>query len=416
MPPRQKVQLALSHDDSLAAVPKDFSAHRSSGISAIAYARLKEYLGITSGDIYIYDMTQQLAIVEPEVLDRLGIDCIELGRGFCLDSSDWKPWTLPDGTPCKILSYLNVEKEGNDWYLLHDDGMRFGVQKEGCLYFEQCYYPWEECSLEEVDLSELEVVLSRHMRSICPSPGAHLPMTDEGLAQLAEGAKKLRESTDRAIVGLGSGSMFELPQWIFRMDHWLLEMALHPEALMRFQERLCEIHLKKLERWLPVVGPYIDIVHFGDDLGSQNGPMISLNMYRNCIKPFHAKIWQRAKELADVKVLLHCCGGIEPLLPDMIDAGLDAVNPVQITCNGMDPEHLKNTFGDRLTFWGGGCDTRRMLTEGTPEEIKKHVHELLDIWTPHGGYVFQQVHNIQANVPPQNIVAMFDAIREYESR
>ena len=212
-------------------------------------------------------MVQQLAIVEPEILDRFDIDCIELGRGFCLDASDWKPWVLPDGTPCRIPVFLNVEKEGGDWYLLHEDGTRLGVQKKGCLYFEQCYYPWEGQSVEEVDLDALPEVLGRTMWTACLCPGANLPMTDEGLAQLAEGAKNLRKSTDRAILGLFGGNMFELPQWLFRMDHWLLELALHPDGAMRLHERLCEIHLKNLQRWLSAVGPSIDVVVFGDDLG-----------------------------------------------------------------------------------------------------------------------------------------------------
>ena len=414
--PRKKVRLACAHSDTLHAVPKDLGGHRSSGINAIAYARLKEYLGINSGDIFVYDMIQQLAIVEPVVLDRFNIDCVELGRGFCLEESDWKPWVLPDGSACQIPAYVNIEKDGNDWYLTHTDGTRLGAQRQGCLYFEQCYYPWEGRSVEEVDLNELEEVVSRTMWADCPSPGAHIPMNDDGLATLAEGAKKLCESTNRAILGIFGGNMFELPQWLFRMDHWLLELALHPDGAIRLHERLCEIHLSNLERWLGVVGPYVDVVLFGDDLGSQQGPMISPDMYRRCLKPFHAKLWRRAKELADVNIQLHCCGGIEPLLPDLIDAGLDAVNPVQITCDRMEPMHLKQTFGDRLTFWGGGCDTRHMLTNGTPSEIREHIQTLLETWMPHGGFVFQQVHNIQANVPPENIVAMFDTIAEYESR
>ena len=412
---REKVQLALAHSDSLTGVPKDLGGHRSSGISAIAYARLKEYLGITTGDVFVYDMVQQLAIVEPEILDRFNIDCVEMGRGFCLEPSDWKPWVLPDGTACRIPAFLNVEKDGDDWYLLHEDGTRLAVQRQGCLYFEQCYYPWEGRSVEEVDLSELKNVMGRNMWAAVPSPGGHIPMTADGLDRLAEGAKRLRESTDRAILGLFGGNMFELPQWLFRMDHWLFELAMHPEGAFRLHEQLCETYLKNMKPWLAAVGPYIDVIVFGDDLGSQNGPMISPQMYRDLIKPFHAKLWNRAKELADVRVQLHCCGGVEPLLDDMIEAGLDAINPVQITCNGMEPEHLKKTFGDRLTFWGGGCDTRSMLTNGTPEEIKRHVKELLKIWMPGGGFVFQQVHNIQANVPPENIVALFDAIAEFEA-
>ncbi|HEY3416813.1 MAG TPA: uroporphyrinogen decarboxylase family protein, partial [Armatimonadota bacterium] len=244
------------------------------------------------------------------------------------------------------------------------------------------------------------------------SPGGHIPLTDEGLQQLAAGAKTLRASTDRAIIGLFGGNMFEIPQFLYRIDTYLMYLGLYPEACLRLSERLCALHLANLEKWLGAVGPYIDIVLFGDDLGGQQGPLISPAMYREFFKPYHQQLWTRAKELADVKVQLHSCGGIEPLLGDLIDAGLDIVNPVQITCAGMDAPHLKARYGDRLTFWGGGCDTRAILPHGAPEEITRHVREQVSILHPGGGFVFQQVHNIMADIPPENILAMFTAVRE----
>jgi len=156
---------------------------------------------------------------------------------------------------------------------------------------------------------------------------------------------------------------------------------------------------------------------FGDDLGCQNGPLISPGMYREYYKPFHARLWKRAKELAPhIKIQLHCCGGIEPLLGDLIEAGLDMANPVQISCAGMEPQHLKDRFGDRFTFWGGGCDTQTMLPQGTPAQIREHVLRQMEILSPGGGFVFQQVHNIMADVPPENIMAMFSAVAEFSGR
>jgi uroporphyrinogen decarboxylase len=163
---------------------------------------------------------------------------------------------------------------------------------------------------------------------------------------------------------------------------------------------------------MSAVGPYIDIVLFGDDLGGQQGPLVSPETYRLLYKPFHKKMWNRAKELADVKVQLHCCGGIYEFLPDMIEAGLDAVNPVQISCRGMDPMRLKKEFGDRLTFWGGGCDTQRILPGASVDAVRENVRELTGILAPGGGFVFQQVHNILANVPPENIVAMLEEVNQ----
>ena len=211
--------------------------------------------------------------------------------------------------------------------------------------------------------------------------------------------------------------MFELPQWLFRMDNFLMYMGLYPDAVHRLQESLVKAHLESLEKWIDSVGPYVDVVLFGDDLGGQNCPLISPRMYREFIKPYHKKLWKRTKELADVKVMLHCCGSIYALIPDLIDAGLDAVNPVQISCEGMDVSRLKQEFAGQMSFWGGGCDTRTMLGQGLEGQIKDHVYQQAKILYLQGGGVFQQVHNIMANVPPQNVVTMLDtAITVDESR
>jgi uroporphyrinogen decarboxylase len=178
-------------------------------------------------------------------------------------------------------------------------------------------------------------------------------------------------------------------------------------------DRLTEFHLGNMDKYLSAVGEYLDVIGFGDDLGMQNGPQISPVMYREFFKPRHATLWNHAKKLCPhIKVSLHCCGGVYPLLPDLIEAGLDAINPVQFTCSDMQVDRLKREFGKDLTFWGGGCDTRRILPTGTPEEVRKHVKEQVSILAPDGGYVFQQVHNILADVPAENVKAMFEAVRE----
>jgi uroporphyrinogen decarboxylase len=172
------------------------------------------------------------------------------------------------------------------------------------------------------------------------------------------------------------------------------------------------MHLAGLRRFLAAVGDSIDVILFGDDLGMQSGPQISPEMYRRIFKPRHSLMWKTARSLAPAKVMLHCCGGVRELLPDLIDAGLDAINPVQTTCSGMEPQGLKRDFGKDIVFWGGGCDTQEILPRGSAEQVMDHVRQRVRIWSPGGGFVFQQVHNILANVPPANIVAMFDAIGE----
>jgi uroporphyrinogen decarboxylase len=392
--------------------PVDFGGHRSSGIMAIAYHQLKKHLGIKTGDIYVYDMVQQLAIVEEPVLDALGIDVIEMGRGFLKDEKDWKDWELPDGTPCKIPFYVNVKKQGEHWKLYNDQGTELGIQKKGSLYFEQTNFPSLEKGIEKDDFSDLTERFNDITWTAVPHPGAHFPLDQNGLNELKTKAKALRESTDKAIIGLFGGNMFELPQWLYRMDNYLLYMGKYPDKIIELSKKLCEIHLQNLEKWLSAVGPYIDIILFGDDFGGQNRLLISPTMYRRYYKPYHKKLWTRAKELADVKTQLHCCGSIELLLEDFIEAGIDAVNPVQISCLGMEPEFLKEKYNKRLCFWGGGCDTRSILPKGSLDEITQHVKNQVDIFNKDGGFVFQQVHNIMANVPPENIVAMFKAIHQ----
>jgi len=277
---------------------------------------------------------------------------------------------------------------------------------DGCLYFEQCHWPF----FEEDDLEHLPEAFAESMWTAIHSPPGPLAAGPDGVRVLTEGAKRLRQQTQRAIIGLFGGNLLECGQFLYRNDNFFILLAGNPKRAHEFLDRLVEMHLAALERFLGAVGAYIDIILFGDDLGMQRGPQISPAMYREFFQPREKLMWKRVKELADVKIMLHCCGGVRELLSGLIEAGLDAINPVQITCKGMDPAELKREFGDRLTFWGGGCNTQVVLANGTPNEVREHVRRLMDIWRPGGGYVFQQVHNIMANVPPENIVAMLDAV------
>ncbi len=391
-------------------VPIDFSGHRSSGVAALVYPKLRRYLGLPPKPVRVYDMIQQLAIVDEDVMERFGVDTVEMGRGFLKEEKDWKDWVLPDGSPCKIPCYVQVEKRGEDWYLLNESGKELAVQRRGFLYFEQTYFPLMDRSFVDDDFSDLETFLSQTVWTGIASPGGHLALDKAGLEEMASRARALRESSDRAIIGLFGGNMFEIPQMLFRNDRYLTYMGLYPDQVLRFSDKLCSLHLESLEKWLAAVGPFIDIILFGDDLGGQTGPLISPQMYRQLVKAFHRRIWNRAKELSDVKVMLHCCGGVRELLDDLIDAGLDAINPVQINATGMDASGLKEEFGSRLTFWGGGCDTRDILPNASPEQVASHVKEQVRHLRTGGGFVFQQVHNILADVPPENVVAMLDAV------
>ncbi len=402
---RSRVLSALNHKEP-DRVPIDCSGHRSSGISAITYAKLRDHLGLAKKPIRMYDIIQQLAIVDEDVRERFGIDTIELGRGFALRDEDWVDWTLPDGTPCQVPAWSVPERENNGWVLRARDGRVIARMPDGALYFEQVYYPYAEGTPNHDTLRD---VMPDCMWAL-PAPPGPLVEGPNGDSALVEGAKRLRESTDRAIIGLFGGNLLEWGQFLYRNDNFLALLAAEPDRAHDLLDRLTEIHLEKLEKYLGLVGPYIDVILFGDDLGMQTGPQISPRMYREFFKPRHACMWKRAKELANVKVMLHCCGGVRQLLPDLIEAGLDAINPVQISCRGMDTAGLKEDFGKDLTLWGGGCDTQWILSHAKPAEIREHVKRQVEILCPGGGFVFQQVHNVLADVPPQNVVAMFDAV------
>ncbi|NIM89825.1 MAG: methyltransferase [Candidatus Aminicenantes bacterium] len=405
MTSRERVLAALNHREP-DRVPIDLSGHRSSGISALVYPKLREFLGLPPRPLRVYDPIQQLAIVEEDVLDRFSIDTIELGRAFALEDSDWADWILPDGARCQIPAWIKPERQGSQWVIRSQRGRVIAVLPEGGLYFEQAYYPF----LKSVDLEAIPEALGESMWDAVASPPGPLVAGPVGNRILTEGARRLRARTERAVIGLFGGSLFEMGQFLYRNDRFLMLLAEDPQHAHAFLDKALDLHLADLEEFLEAVGNYIDIIVFGDDLGMQTGPLISPDMYREFFKPRHEFMWKRAKELAGVKVMLHCCGGIREFLPDLIEAGLDAINPVQITARGMGAEGLKTDFGDKLALWGGGCDTQNVLTNGSPDEVFKHVKEKVRILSPGGGFIFQQVHNILADVPPANIVAMFDAV------
>ena len=407
---RERVIAAVNHQQP-DQVPIDFGGHRSSGIMAIAYKKLKEYLGIETGDIYVYDFIQQLAVIEPEVLQCLPSDVIDWGRGFCLRPDDWQDWVLPDGTPCKIPAYIDVVRKGNDWLAYHPDGTLIAIQKEGCLYFEQTVRPLAGKDVPPLD--QLSYELQKVMWVYLAVPPGRVNYSNEAqLQQITDGLKALRLSTDRAIIAVFGGNLNEFGQMLYGVGEFLMMLAAEPQKVHRLFDGLLEIYLKNLEIFLSHFGPYIDIIMFADDIGMQTGPQFSPKMYREFFHDRYKQMWTKVKKLADVKIMLHCCGGIFPLLPGLIEAGLDIVQPVQITCKDMEPEKLKQEYGKEMCFWGGGCDTRWTLPHGTPQQVAEQVSELVKIWSPGGGFVFQQVHNVMADVPPENVVAMLEAVNK----
>lgn len=407
---RERVLSALNHRES-DKIPIDFNGHRSSGIMAQAYKRLREYLGLPQKPLYVYDFIQQLARVEDDVLDLVGADVVELGHRYNLQDDYWQDWQLQDGTPCKIPAFIEVKKTNEGNVVLGDEGQVICIQKKDCDFYEQTFFPYmdnENKAFEDLPHKLNQIMWCR--LGIPPAPAGY---DGAGLAILEETAKELRDSTERAIYATFGGNLVEIGEFSFRIDQFLYLLAAEPKRIHAYLDKLTEFHLANMELYLGAVGDYIDIIGFGDDLGMQTGPQFSPAMYREFFKPRHKILWNRAKELwPHLKVSLHCCGGVYPLMADIIDAGLDAINPVQFTCTDMELPRLKKEFGRDMVFWGGGCDTRDILPNDTPENVRAHVKENVATMAPGGGFVFQQVHNILKNVPPENLMAMFGAVRE----
>ena len=378
----------------------DFGGMRSTGISAIAYNKLKDYLGIKSGQTKVYDIFQQLAEPEPEILERFGGDVVQLHRyapSFGIVNDGWKPGKLPDGSCCLVPKRYNPVCNEKGEQEIWDGDILLARMPEGGLYFDQVYHPYENVEtfydIDRIPIAEI---------------------TDEELVYLEHEAKRLYETTEKAILGAFGGNILEAGQINWGYEKFFTNLALNPELVHYWMDKLTEVYMKDLKKYLNAVGKYIHVIQFGDDLGTQEASQISTTMYREMIKPYHKKQYEFVRNNhPDVKVFLHSCGSIYDLIPDLIDAGVEILNPVQISAKGMDPARLKRNFGKDISFWGGGANMQHTVLNSTLKDIKAEVRELIEIFSPGGGYVFNQVHNIQADIPPEKVAAIYDTALEY---
>lgn len=395
-------------------VPVDLGCTPSSGISAIAYGRLKKHLGITSGRTLVYDVVQQLAQPEEEILDRFGIDAVDLGRTFNTRDDDWHETRLFDGSPAFYPKWFQPESSpGGGWVARTADGTEIAVQLPGMNFYDQCHFPW----LDDypADFSGLPDAMRKVLWSaLVHSPWDHA--ADPGFWEtLRENTLALRQQTDRAIMVVVGCNLFEWGTFLRRMDNFLMDLVAEPGQVEALLDALMEVHLRTLEKVCKSVGDIADVCRFGDDLGTDTGPFMAPATYRQLFKKHHTRLCDYVHRNSSMHTFLHSCGSIHALLPDLIEAGFEVINPVQTACRDMEPERLKREFGNDITFWGGGADTRNILNHGSPEAVRADVLDRLKVFAPGGGFVFNTIHNILPDVPPENVVAMFDVIEEYNT-
>jgi uroporphyrinogen decarboxylase len=412
---RERVLAAINHQKP-DRVPIDLSATPSSGISAIAYSNLVKHLGRGDLPVQIYDVVQQLAQPDMTVLDQFGVDVLDIGRTFNMLPSDWSPVTMANGGAAFYPKWFQPSRMADGSYQTYDDDGKRMLSRMpiGATFFDQTYFPYVDGYPESYENLDAE------MHRIMWARDAHSPWDHAGEAdfwqKLRQNTLKLRQSTDKALLVVCGCNLFEWGTFLRRMDNFLMDLMCDPYNVEKLLDQLMIRHLATLEKVCNAVGDIVDIIRFGDDLGMSSGPFMDAAVYRELFKPRHKILCDYVKSHSKMHTYIHSCGSISLLMPDMIEAGIEIFNPVQTNAWNMAPDFLKREFGQQVTFWGGGIETVGTLNVGTPSQIRDQVIQRLGIFSTGGGFVFNTVHNILPDVPPQNIVAMYDAVREFNNR
>ena len=377
---RERLLITLNHREP-DRVPFDLGSTQVTGIHVVAYHNLRQALGLPPVEVQLCDSIQQLALPNDDVIEQLSVDVRGL---FPLNSHNWN---------------VHQEDAGECW-VYHDEwGITHHRPKPDGLYY----------SIVQVPLAGLDITVQDIKNHAWPNMAD--PQRIAGLRELAE---HYRAAGCGIVLKDPFAGLFEMAQRIVGMENCLVMMAADKKLAGALFDKLLELKLSFWEMALPQLADVVDVVAQFDDYGTQSSQLISPRMFRQQIKPRLITLFERVKQLApNAKRFFHSCGNVRPLLPDFIEIGVEILNPVHIRASGMEPAALKREFGDDLVFWGGGVDTQGVLPTGTPQEVKDDVRRNIEALAPGGGFVFNTVHNIQPDVPSQNIIAMWEALQEY---
>lgn len=397
---RQRILVVLQHKES-DRVPIDFGGTDCSSIHVAAYERLKNHLGLSLEPAKLTLPGEGILEVDAELRDRFDVDAVPLS----FYPKQWRDWRSPEGIVSFVPELWRPEALPTGELILKDAG---GVVRQRkppkSPYFESVNPPLAGID-GAAELAQYEWLLQRWDWP---------PIFDESVDAYGERAKRLYDSTDRAVVALWRLHFLQSGLMLRGFEQFYMDLLANEPLVHALFRRLLDIYLERTGRFLEVMKDSFDIIFITDDLGTQGGAMIDPRVFRKMVRPYMEEMFLFLKKRSGGKpILLHSCGAVHAFIPDFIEMGVDALNPVQISAAGMDPVRLKKDFGKDIAFWGGGCDTQDVLCNGTPEKVCDSVKRHLDIFAPGGGYVFTQVHNIQAGVPPENIVALYDTAREY---
>jgi uroporphyrinogen decarboxylase len=393
-------------------VPVDIGATPSSGVSMVAYQNLLNHLGMTHLRNQVYDVIQEVTQPEMEFLDRFGVDVVDVGRYFNTADDYWQELELINSYPALYPKWFKPEKQPDgSWLAPGKTGEFIGKMPVGATFFDQLIFPYLNGFPDNYD------DISHQMLRVIWGGFGFTPFDwldqKDFWKMLRETILREREKSDRAfLIGVGC-NLFEWGTFLRRIDNFLMDLYMEPANVHRLLDKLVSGHMEFLEKICESVGDIVDIIKFGDDLGTNAGPFMPPETYKEFFGPRHRIMCDYVKANSSAHTMLHVCGGIYELIPGLISAGFDIINPVQINAANMEPERLKREFGKDVTFWGGGCNTQSVLNHATPDMVRDHVRRNIEIFNKEGGFVFTTVHNILPDVPPENIMAMFEAVDEF---
>lgn len=375
---RERVLASLNHREP-DRVPFDLGSTVVTGISVTAYRGLRKALGLSELEPTVVDMTQQIALVDEDVMVRLGVDA--------------------QGVSPRSSATFEIEvKDGGDHTYFHDEfGTGWMMPKVGGFYYDMYEFPLSGDGITAADVR---------------SHAWPDPLDPRRFAGLRNAAQAVRDSGRAVVVGSMSAGILEVFAWTRGFLDYFADLASDQALAEAFLEKTLEIQMAYWGRMIDEIGDLIDVAATADDFSGQQGLLFSPDTYRRLVKPRHARLFDLIHTRSNAKVFFHSCGSVRTAIPDLIDAGVDILNPVQVSARGMDSAELKREYGRELVFWGGGVDTQHVLGGGTPQEVRDEVRRRVTDLMPDGGFVFNTVHNIQANVPPENVIAMWETLQE----
>jgi uroporphyrinogen decarboxylase len=378
MTSRERMIKALNHEIP-DRIPMDLGGNQT-GIHKNAYTKLVKHLGIRD-ELQIMDAVQQLAKPCEAILERFHIDTRYVAAGV---PASWKG------------GIVKAERDGHVWHDLTDEfGVRWSMPEDAPNYMDITLHPLANATIKDI----------KHY----PWPKGDDPTRFTGLR---ERALQLRKDTPYTVVSGISGVVYEICWYMRGLEQWFCDMLTEPEFCEAMIDQTLKFWMDWFRLFLDEVGDVVDVIMIGDDLGGQGGPLFNPEIYRRMVKPRHKQLAQYIRSRTKATLWYHTCGGVMEYIPDLIDNGVQILNPVQISAKNMDSAELKRRFGQQIVFWGGGCDAQHILPRGTPAEVAANVRENVTALMTGGGYVFNNCHNIQGEVSPENIIALYDTAYE----